>query len=104
MLETFKAGNGSGGKNAMTNTTARKASDTMLISSPSLPMLNFEGSMGWPERRRQTKHPMQTVYDTMRVPLVKETRLLKAALGHVSQGYGIISQMNSLTSGSNVDQ
>lgn len=65
----------------MMKTTARKASDAMLIGNPSFPRLNFEGNMAWPERRLQTKQPMQTVYETMRTPFVKDTRLLKATTG-----------------------
>lgn len=51
-----------------------------LIGKPNTPRLNLEGSIGCPDSLLQTKHPTQTLYDTMRTPFVKDTKLLNATV------------------------
>lgn len=80
MVDAVSVGRGVGGKNAITKTTARKANASRLTGKPSTPRLNLEGNIGCPESLLQTKHPMHTLYDIISVPLVKETRLLKATV------------------------
>lgn len=51
-----------------------------FIGKPSAPRLNLEGNIGCRDSLLHTKHPMQTLYETMSTPLVRDTRLLNATV------------------------
>lgn len=80
MVATSSRGIGMGGKNAMTKTSARKASANWLTSKPKRPMSKRVGKRALLDIFRQTKHPMHTMYEIIRVPEPRETRLLNATV------------------------
>lgn len=80
MLTASRYGKGTGGKKEMARMRTRKATENRLMYSPDAPRSNREGSRGCRVSRRQTTQDMQTMYDSVKVPVPSEAMLLNATV------------------------